>query len=184
MGKQYRFNLSRPILGNIKTVTIKADALGDFYMSVVTDHIATESIPKTGKAAGYDFGLKTMFTCSDGTQHESPHFYQTAHSDLQRTQRKLSSKQKGSNNSERERLKTVRVHRKIRRQRENHHWKLAKQLVHEYDALCFETLTFFTALFLSFHSPRVIGFFRSSSLPAHLLQTGVPMPFLCPNIVD
>ena len=142
MGKHYRFNLSRPILGNIKTVTIKADALGDFYMSVVTDHIATESIPKTGKAAGYDFGIKTMFTCSDGTQHGSPHFYQTAHSNLQTAQRKLSSKQKGSNNRGRERLNAARVHRKIRRQRENHHWKLAKQLVHEYDVLCFETLTF------------------------------------------
>ena len=142
MGKHYRFNLSRPILGNIKTVTIKADTLGDFYMSVVTDHIATEILPKRGEAAGYDFGIKTMFTCSDGTQHKSPHFYQTAHSNLQTAQRKLSSKQKGSHNSERERLNTARVHRKIRRQRENHHWKLAKQLVHEYDALCFETLTF------------------------------------------
>ena len=142
MKRQYRFNLSRPILGNIKTVTIKADALGDFYMSVTTDHIATESIPKTGNAAGYDFGIKTMFTCSDGTQHASPYFYQTAHSDLQTAQRKLSSKQKGSNNRERERLNTTRVHRKIRRQREDHHWKLAKQLVHQYDVLCFETLTF------------------------------------------
>ncbi len=142
MGKHYRFNLSRPILGNIKTVTVKADAVGDFYMSVTTDYIATEVTPKTGQAAGYDFGIQTMFTCSDGTQHESPQFYQTAHSDLQRVQRKLSSKQKGSNTSERERLNTVRVHRKIRRLRENHHWKLAKQLVHQYDVLCFETLTF------------------------------------------
>ena len=50
MKRDYRFNLSRPILGNIKTVTVKADALGDFYMSVVTDHIATEVTPKTGKA--------------------------------------------------------------------------------------------------------------------------------------
>ena len=142
MKRQYRFNLSRPIFGNIKKVTVKADTLGDFYMSVVTDDIATEVTPKTGQAAGYDFGIKTMFTCSDGTQRESPHFYQTAHSDLQTAQRKLSSKQKGSNNSERERLNTARVHRKIRRQRENHHWKLAKQLVYQYDALCFETLTF------------------------------------------
>ena len=43
MGKTYRFNLSRPIFGTIKTVTIKADALGDFYMSVVTDHIQSPS---------------------------------------------------------------------------------------------------------------------------------------------
>ena len=83
-----------------------------------------------------------MFTCSDGTQHESPHFYQTAHSNLQTAQRKLSSKQKGGNNRERSRKDVARVHRKIKRQRENHHWKLAKQLVHKYDVLCFETLTF------------------------------------------
>ena len=142
MKHQYRFNLSRPILGSIKTVTVKADPLGDFYMSVVTDHIATEATPKTGKAAGYDFGIKAMFTCSDGTQRESPHFYSTAQSHLKSAQQKQSRKQKGSNNRERERKNVARVHRKIRRLRENHHWKLAKQLVHQYDVLCFETLTF------------------------------------------
>ena len=142
MEHSYRFNLSRPILGNIRTVTVKADALGDFYMSVVTDHIATEVIPKTGKAAGYDFGVKTMFICSDGTQHESPHFYSAAQSELATAQRKVSSKQKDSGNRDRERKHTARVHRKTKRRREDHHWKLAKSLVHEYDALCFETLTF------------------------------------------
>ena len=142
MGKHYRFNLSRPILGTIKTVTVKADVLGDFYMSVVTDHVATEVTPKTGKAAGYDFGIKTMFTCSDGTQDESPAFYSTAHSELKSAQQKMSSKPKGSNNRERERRNVARVHRKIRRQRETHHWKLAKQFVHKYDILCFETLSF------------------------------------------
>ena len=142
MKRHYRFNLSRPILGNIKTVTVKADALGDFYMSVTTDHIATEVTPKTGQAAGYDFGIKTMFTCSDGTQRESPAFYSTAQSELKSAQQKMSSKQKGSDNREREHKNVARVHRKIRRQRENHHWKLAKALVHQHDILCFEALTF------------------------------------------
>ncbi|RKU15115.1 transposase [Candidatus Poribacteria bacterium] len=140
--RQYRFNLSRPILGNIKTVTVKADALGDFYMSVVTDHIATEATPKTGQAAGYDFGIKTMLTCSDGTQRESPHFYSTAQSELKSAQQKYSSKVKGSNNRERERKNVARVHRKTKRHREDHHWKLAKSLVHQQDILCFETLCF------------------------------------------
>ena len=142
MKHHYRFNLSRPILGNIKTITIKEDTLGDFYMSVVTDHIATEVTPKTGEAAGYDFGVKTMFTCSKGTQRESPHFYSTAQSQLKSGQQKQSSKVKGSNNRVREGKNLSRVHRKIRRQREDHHWKLAKQLVHQYDVLFFETLTF------------------------------------------
>ncbi len=140
--KHYRFNLSRPILGNIKTITIKADSLGDFYMSVVTDHTVSEVTPKTGKAAGFDFGMKTLFTCSDGTQYESPEFYKTSMDDLSVAQRTHSQKVKGSNNRERSRKDVARVHRKIKRQRENHHWKLAKRFVHKYDALCFETLTF------------------------------------------
>ena len=140
--KQYRFNKSRPILGKVKTVTIKEDSLGDFYMSVVTDHTVSEILPKTGNAAGYDFGIKTMFTCSDGTWDESPEFYRDGQSELKSAQQKLSSKQKGSNNREGERLNAARVHRKIKRQRDDHHWKLAKRFVHEHDHLYFETLTF------------------------------------------
>ena len=115
--KHYRFNLSRPILGNIKTITIKEDRIGDFYMSVVTDHIATESISQTGKAAGYDFGIKTMFTCSDGTLHESPEFYKTSIEQLAVAQAKHARKVKGSNNRERSRKDVARVHRKIKQLR-------------------------------------------------------------------
>ena len=140
--KHYRFNLHRSILGNIKTVTIKADCLGDFYMSVTTDSVVTEVLPKTGQAAGYDFGIQTMFTCSDGTQYKSPEFYKTSMDNLAAAQRNHSRKVKGSNNRERSRKDVARVHRKIKRQREDHHWKLAKQMVHHYDVLCFETLTF------------------------------------------
>ncbi len=140
--KHYRFNLSRPILGNIKTITLKEDSLGDFYMSVVTDHTVSEVLPKTGHAAGFDFGIKTMFTCSDGTLYESPEFYKTSMAALTKAQRKHSRKVRGSHNRERSRKDAARVHRKIRRQRDDHHWKLAKQFVHKYDALCFETLTF------------------------------------------
>ena len=142
MRKHYRFNLSRPILGNIRTITIKEDSLGDFYMSVTTDHTATEVAPKTGKAAGYDFGIKTLFTCSDGTLYESPEFYKTSMGGLSVAQRNHSRKVKGSNNRERSRKDVARIHRKIKRQRENHHWKLAKRFVHKYDELFFETLTF------------------------------------------
>ena len=142
MKKHYRFNLSRPILGKVKTVTIKEDRLGDSDMSVTTDHIVTEVVPKTGNAAGFDFGVKTMFTCSDGTCYESPEFYKDSMETLATAQREHARKQKGSNNRERSRLKSARVHRKIKRQREDHHWKLAKQFVHKHDHLYFETLTF------------------------------------------
>ena len=140
MGKTYRFNLSRPIFGTIKTVTIKEDALGDFYMSVVTDHVQSHLKPMTGNAAGFDMGIKTMLTCSNGRRYESPHFYTASINKVRTANRQLSTKQRGSNNRERARQHSARMHRKVTRQREDHHWKLALELVRRFDVLFFETL--------------------------------------------
>ena len=140
MAKTYRFNLSRPIFGNIKTVTIKEDALGDFYMSVVTDHVQSHLKPMTGHAAGFDMGVKTMLTRSDGHKHKSPHFYTESINNVRIANRKLSTKRRGSNNKEKARQHHARMHRKITRQREDHHWKLALELVRRFDVLFFETL--------------------------------------------
>ena len=140
MGKTYRFNLSRPIFGNIKTVTIKEDALGDFYMSVVTDHVRSYLKPMTGNAAGFDMGVKTMLTCSNGKQYQSPHFYTESMDNVRTANRNLSTKKRGSNNRERARQHHARMHRKIARQREDHHWKLALELARRFDVLFFETL--------------------------------------------
>ena len=142
LGKSYRFNLSRPIQGNVKTVTVKFNALGDAYLTVVTDNVASEVTSKTGKAAGFDFGLLRMFTSSEGIKHESPEFYKRGSKQIAQAHRKHAKKQRGSNNRERARLDLARTHRKVARQRENHHWHLAKHLVLTHDVLVFETLTF------------------------------------------
>ena len=140
MGKTYRFNLSRPIFGTIKTVTIKEDALGDFYMSVVTDHRQCHLKPMTGNAAGFDMGVKTMLTCSTGKLYQSSHFYTESMDKVRTANRQLSTKKRGSENRERARQHHARMHRKVARQREDHHWKLALELVRRFDVLFFETL--------------------------------------------
>ena len=140
LGKKYRFNLSRPIFRNIKTVTIKEDSLGDFYMSVVTDHVRHHLKPMTGNAAGFDMGIKTMLTCSNGRTYESPQFYTSSANTVKDANQQLSRKQRGSNNRERARKHLARQHRKIARQREDHHWKLALEIVCRFDVLFFETL--------------------------------------------
>ena len=140
MQKTYRFNLSRPIYGNIKTITIKEDSLGDFYMSVVTDHVKSHLKPMTGNAAGFDMGIKTMLTASNGKKYESPQFFTESIDKVRIANRQLSTKLSGSNNRERARLHYARMHRKLARQREDHHWKLALELARRFDILCFETL--------------------------------------------
>ena len=136
----YRFWYSRPIEGNIKQGTVKRDTLGDFYITITTDNEGLIPEPRTGETAGFDFGLKTFLTCSDGTKYESPLFYKRSATHVAKASRALSKKKRGSNNREKARLNLARAHRKIQRQREDHHWKLALELVRKFDICFFEDL--------------------------------------------
>ena len=119
---------------------MKKDSVGDFYVSFTTDDAGLEPEPKTDDAAGFDFGMKTLLTCSDGTQYQSPQFYRRGAKKIAEANRNLSKKKRGSNNSEKARKHLARTHRKIQRQREDHHWKLALELVGKFDYLFFEDL--------------------------------------------
>jgi len=57
-GATYKFTLSRPVEGDIKTVTIKRDSLGQLWVcfSVVMELPVVET--STGEIGGFDFGLK------------------------------------------------------------------------------------------------------------------------------
>ena len=136
----YRFWYSREIQGRIKRATAKRDALGDWYITVLTDHEGLEPEPKTGNAAGFDYGNKTFLTCSDGTKYESPEFYKQSAKAIKRANRALSRKVKGSNNRKRASKHYARTHRKIQRQREDHHWKLALEIIRKFDLSFFEDL--------------------------------------------
>ena len=51
---QYKFWLSRPIDGIIKTVIIKRDNLGDFYICITLEKENQENIAATGQSVGID----------------------------------------------------------------------------------------------------------------------------------
>ena len=139
-GRWYNFWYSREIKGAINQVTVKKDRVGDFYVSFTTDYAELEPEPKSGDAAGFDFGVKTLLTCSDRTQYESPQFYRNGAKKVKRANRNLSRKVRGSKNRKKARLHLARIHRKIERQRSDHHWKLALELVRRFDWLFFEDL--------------------------------------------
>ena len=139
-GRWYRFWYSRPIEGNIKQVTVKRDGLGDFYITITTDDEGLTPEPLTGETAGFDFGLKTFLTCSDETKYESPLFYKRSARQIAKASRSLSKKKRDSNNREKARKHLARAHRKIQRQREDNHFKLAIDLVRKFDFCFFEDL--------------------------------------------
>ena len=139
--KVYQFWNSQPIEGQVKTVTVKRTALGEMFLVVVVDHGSQPKIKsETGRIAGFDFGLKTFLTCSEGFSVQSPEFLKMSLNDVARASRNLSKKRKGSKNWEKARLNLVRQHEKVVNRRRDWFWKLAHQLTDQFDVLCFETL--------------------------------------------
>ena len=138
--KNFKYFNSREIKGKVKTITIKRDSLGDFYLCITTDYKEEQTRSTTGKAAGFDFGLKTFLVNNYAEEIKSPLFLKESLNELKIAQRKLSSKKKGSNNRRKARLRVARLHRKIANQRRDWHHKLANTIVEKYDEVYFETL--------------------------------------------
>jgi putative transposase len=84
-----------------------------------------------------------LTTCDDQNNIEkinSPLFYEQSINKVKQANKKLSSKKEGSNNYKKAKLHYARVHKKVKNQRKDHHFKLAMQLIRKYDTLLFETL--------------------------------------------
>ncbi|MEH2141020.1 RNA-guided endonuclease InsQ/TnpB family protein [Nostoc sp.] len=139
--KVYQFWKSREVEGVIKTLTIKRTPLGELFMVVVVNDINEPIVEfMTGKIAGFDFGLKTFLTCSDGSKVESPQFFKQSLNAIKKANRHHSRKVKSSSNRERARKDLARAHEDIANRRTDWFWKLAHELTDKFDVLCFETL--------------------------------------------
>jgi len=141
LGRAYRFNQSRAMGGNIKTINVRRDALRDIYVTFSCDEVQQpEPAPKTGQSAGADFGLKDFLTLSTGEKIAAPLPLKAELRHLRKAQRVLSRKRKGSKARKRASLDVARVHQKVANVRNDWQWKQAHLLVAIFDMLVFETL--------------------------------------------
>jgi putative transposase len=135
-----RLFLSRPIEGRIKTVTLRRDGCGDWWVIFSCDDVPMKPLPATGEFVGVDVGLAQFATMSDGTAVANPRHLRVAEVMLKRTQRRVSKRKLGGNR----RRKMVRVlarkHRKVERARRDFHFKTALNLVRRYDLIAVEDL--------------------------------------------
>lgn len=136
-----KFHLSRLVDGKIQTVCLGRDAAGDWWLSFTfRKGKKAQNKPMTGKTAGFDFGLKHFLTGADGMKIDSPLYLSHAVAQLRMKSRKLSRKVKGSHRRAKAKLELARLYHHVANLRKEFHWKLALQLVSDYDAICLETL--------------------------------------------
>ncbi|MEC4896260.1 MAG: RNA-guided endonuclease TnpB family protein [Oscillatoria sp. PMC 1051.18] len=140
MGVVYA-KLHRPIKGTVKTVTVSMNALGQYFASVLADD-GQEPPEKSllGKAVGIDLGLNHFAITSDGSKFDNPRWLAKYERNLRVKQKRLSKRQKGSNNRNKTRKQVASVHNKISRCREDFHHKLSRRIVDENQVIVVENL--------------------------------------------
>jgi putative transposase len=96
----------------------------DRWFAHITFEVETQDAAPTGGPIAIDVGVEVAFADSSGDLVPNPRFGDALAPTLAKRQRQLAKKQKGSNNRKKEKVKVAKVHRKLRRQRENflHTW--------------------------------------------------------------
>ena len=141
LDKHFTFWKHRNWSGKIKTITIKRDTIGDYYLALsCEDTEPSDHLPKTGNRAGIDFGLKIFLTLSDGTKIVSPEFYKKSLNAIRSASKTLSRKQYLSGGWFRAKQHLNRVHKHVANRRRDWFWKTALKLCKRYDYIAIETL--------------------------------------------
>ena len=116
--RDIRLVVHRPLEGTPKTCTLSRD--GDqWFVSIVCAVEILDPQPRLGPKVAFDRGIVNLAATSDGELIPGPQHLKASLKKLSRQQRKLARKQKGSKNQTKQKIRVMKVHRKVRRQR--HH---------------------------------------------------------------
>ncbi|PTD94450.1 transposase [archaeon SCG-AAA382B04] len=130
--------IHREVKGEIKQVTIKRAQSGKWFACIQTDH---EENRESGEGVvGIDLNTENYLTDSDGNVVENPRFLEEKEEKLKKEHRKLSRKEKGSKNREKQRIKLGKAYEKLVNCRRDFIHKLTTAYVENYDTIILEDL--------------------------------------------
>lgn len=132
--------LSRPVEGTIKTVTLKRDGCGDWWVVFVCEGVPAKPLPATGEKVGIDLGLSHYAALSDGKLIENPRPLRAAEHGVRHAQRRVAKKARGGANRRKAVRCLARRSRHVQNVRRDFHWKLARAIVQQFDFIAVEDL--------------------------------------------
>ena len=135
--------LHRKFEGKLKTATVSINSVGQYYISILVDdgkEIPVKQVFTENTTIGVDVGIKHFATLSDGTKINNPKHLYNSSKKLTVLQRRLSKKQRGSNNRNKTRIAVAKQHLKIANQRKDFLHKVSHKLISENQAVAIETL--------------------------------------------
>lgn len=130
---------SRKFNGNPSSVTVSKDSSGRYHISIlVEEKIELKDVIKN--EIGLDLGLSHAVITSEGEKINNQRFFKNDEKKLAKAQKRLSRKQKGSNNRKKARLKVAKIHARISDKRMDYAHKLTTKIVNENQVIAVESL--------------------------------------------
>ena len=126
-------------VGKINNVTVEHTPTGKYFV-VLNVEFTPQPMPNMGGTIGIDVGIKEFYSDSNGKVVSNPKYLEKSMNKLIREQRRLSRKEKGSNNRNKQRVKVALVHEKITNQRKDFLQKQSTMLIRENQTICIEDL--------------------------------------------
>jgi putative transposase len=143
LGGAIKIKQHRPIAGTPRTCYLVKRADGHWYALLVCE-LPPVDIPAhpddDRPAIGLDVGLKVFLADSEGKTVENPRYYRMSQAALRRKQRRLCARKKGSTHRRKMACVVAKSHLKIKRQRRDFHFKIAKRYADAYKTIVVEDL--------------------------------------------
>mgnify|MGYP006275895507 FL=1 len=124
---------------NVTSVTLTKDPAGRYFVSLTCTE-EKEPLPETDKTVGVDLVITDVVVTSGGFKSGNPRDLEEDLYRLRKAQRRLSHKEKGSQNWKNQKHRVARLHAKIADKRNDFLHKLSRKLVDENQTICLETL--------------------------------------------
>jgi putative transposase len=122
------------------TVTLRLDASGRWFVSLLVDDHTIKALPQIDKAVGIDAGITSLVATSDGDKIANPKHFKRLRRKLRQAQKTLSRRVKGSNNREKARALLCRIQAAIADARKDFLHKLTTRLIRENQTIAVEDL--------------------------------------------
>jgi len=130
----------RFVKGRLISATISKSPTNKYYVSIITKCEIEPTTKKEGNV-GIDLGLSYFAIFSNGEKIDNPKYLKNTLDKLVKEQRKLSKKQKFSNNWYKQKYKVSKLHEKVKNQRQDFLHKLSKRIVDENQVIILEDLS-------------------------------------------
>lgn len=134
-----RVKLHRPIVGEIKTLTIRRDTVGNFF-ACFSCEVEPLPLPVNDNVVGIDLGLTTFAHFSNGKKIERQRWMKQDEQDIARLQRKKEKFAKDSPEYRKVVHALRHAYRRAANRRNNFAHQESRKLVNEYQFIAFEKL--------------------------------------------